>query len=83
MSSCKPYSSPMIVKSSSTPNSAILSLIHLFIGLLSVLFIKRLFRYLKGTLTHGLQFSSGPLLLHAYSDYDWASDSLDRCSTTG
>ncbi|XP_028119278.1 uncharacterized protein LOC114316794 [Camellia sinensis] len=45
--------------------------------------VKRLLRYLKGTLSYGLHFSPGPLLLNAYSDSDWAGNVLDRRSTTG
>ncbi|XP_028118901.1 uncharacterized protein LOC114316440 [Camellia sinensis] len=45
--------------------------------------VKRLLRYLKGTFGYGLQFSLGPLTLHAFSDSDWARNSLDRHSTTG
>ncbi|XP_028109674.1 uncharacterized protein LOC114308301 [Camellia sinensis] len=45
--------------------------------------VKRLLRYLKGTLSYGIHFTSGPLLLNAYSDSDWAGNILDRRSTTG
>ncbi|XP_028075976.1 uncharacterized protein LOC114278168 [Camellia sinensis] len=45
--------------------------------------VKSLLRYFKGTLYLGLQFSLGPLTLHAFSDSDWAGCSLDRRSTTG
>ena len=45
--------------------------------------VKRILRYLKGTLHHGLHFAPGPLTLHAFSDSDWAGCSLDRRSTTG
>ncbi|XP_028095256.1 uncharacterized protein LOC114295243 [Camellia sinensis] len=45
--------------------------------------VKRLLRYLKGTLHLGLQFSPDLLTLHAFSDSDWAGCSLDRRSTTG
>ncbi|CAL5401450.1 unnamed protein product [Camellia sinensis] len=45
--------------------------------------VKRLLRYLKGTLHKGLQFQPGPLVLTAYSDSDWAGNALDRRSTTG
>lgn len=45
--------------------------------------VKRILRYLKGTLSHGLHFTSGPLVLTAYADADWAGDSSDRRSTTG
>jgi hypothetical protein len=46
--------------------------------------VLRILRYLKGTLFHGLYFSSqSPLQLHAYTDADWAGDPTDRRSTTG
>ncbi|XP_028062793.1 uncharacterized protein LOC114266096 [Camellia sinensis] len=44
-------------------------------------FVKRLLRYLKGTLGHGLHFSSGPFILNAYSDSDWTGNVLDKRST--
>ena len=45
--------------------------------------ILRILRYVKGTLYHGLHYSSrSSLELHAYSDADWASDLTDRCSIT-
>ena len=44
----------------------------------------RILRYLKGTMFHGLHFSSTSSLdLRAYSDADWAGDPTDRRSTTG
>ena len=45
--------------------------------------VKRLLRYVKGTLHHGLRFSLGPFTLHAFSDSNWAGDPLDRRSTSG
>uniref|UniRef100_A0A2N9GY11 Reverse transcriptase Ty1/copia-type domain-containing protein n=1 Tax=Fagus sylvatica TaxID=28930 RepID=A0A2N9GY11_FAGSY len=46
--------------------------------------VLRILRYLKGTLFHGLHFSSqSSLILQAYSDADWAGDPTDRRSTTG
>ncbi|XP_028074887.1 uncharacterized protein LOC114277205 [Camellia sinensis] len=45
--------------------------------------VKRLLRYLKGTLAHGLHFSRGPFLLNAYSDSNWTGSTLDRRSTIG
>ena len=46
--------------------------------------VLRILRYVKGTLYHGLHYSSRSFLeLHAYSDVDWAGDPTDRCSITG
>lgn len=46
--------------------------------------VLRILRYLKGTMFHGLHFSSqSSLELRAYSDADWAGDPTDRRSTTG
>ncbi|GAV61385.1 hypothetical protein CFOL_v3_04912 [Cephalotus follicularis] len=46
--------------------------------------VLRILRYLKGTLFHGLHFSSeSSLALHAFCDADWAGDPTDRHSTTG
>ncbi|XP_020415542.1 uncharacterized protein LOC109948051 [Prunus persica] len=45
--------------------------------------VKRVLRYLAGTLTHGIHFTSGDVHLQAYSDADWAGDVNDRRSTTG
>ena len=44
---------------------------------------KRILRYLKGTLHHGINFEAGSLALSAYCDADWAGDPLDRKSITG
>jgi hypothetical protein len=44
---------------------------------------KRVLRYLKGTITHGLFFSKGSLSLQAFCDSDWASSPNDRWCTTG
>lgn len=44
---------------------------------------KRVLRYLKGTLTFGLDLNGGGLHLTAYSDADWAGDAIERCSTSG
>ena len=46
--------------------------------------VLRILRYLKGTLLHGLFYSAQyPLVLHAFSNADWAGDPIDRRSTTG
>ncbi|KAJ9550673.1 hypothetical protein OSB04_014718 [Centaurea solstitialis] len=46
--------------------------------------VLRILRYLKGTMFHGLHFSSkSSLLLRGFSDADWDSDMTDRRSTTG
>lgn len=46
--------------------------------------VKRILRYLKGTLNHGLVFSKPKeLLLTGYANADWASDPDDRKSTSG
>ncbi|KAL5733171.1 hypothetical protein ACOSP7_032513 [Xanthoceras sorbifolium] len=45
--------------------------------------VLRIFRYVKGTLYHGLHYSSRSFLeLYAYSDAEWAGDPTDRCSIT-
>ncbi|KAK0573554.1 hypothetical protein LWI29_009785 [Acer saccharum] len=44
---------------------------------------KRLLRYLHGTISHGLVVRrDSPLLLHAFSDADWAGNQDDRTSTS-
>ena len=46
--------------------------------------VLRILRYVKGTLYHGLHYSSRySLELHAYSDANWTGDPTDRCSITG
>ena len=44
---------------------------------------KRILRYIKGTLSHGISFTPGPLTFTAFSDADWAGDPSDHRSTTG
>jgi hypothetical protein len=39
---------------------------------------KRVLRYIRGTLHHGIEFTPGPLTLSAYTDADWAGDPDDR-----
>lgn len=46
--------------------------------------VKRILRYVKGSLDQGLCFSKGNSLhVTAFSDADWAGDALDRRSTGG
>ncbi|PKU85121.1 Retrovirus-related Pol polyprotein from transposon TNT 1-94 [Dendrobium catenatum] len=45
--------------------------------------LKRLLRYIKGTLHFGLPLQSGHLQLITYADADWAADSSDRKSISG
>ena len=49
-----------------------------------VLAVKRIFRYLKGTMDYGLWYPKGnKLTLVAYTDADWAGSVDDRKSTSG
>ncbi|GAV79770.1 hypothetical protein CFOL_v3_23233 [Cephalotus follicularis] len=46
--------------------------------------VLRILRYIKGTLFHGLHFSSeSSLALHAFCDADWVGDPTDHRSITG
>ena len=45
--------------------------------------VKRIFRYLKGTIDYGLLYSKQDLNCIGYSDSDWAEDKSDRKSTCG
>ncbi|CAL2247655.1 unnamed protein product [Prunus armeniaca] len=45
--------------------------------------VKRIFRYVQGTLEYGLSFIVGDMNLSAYSDADWAGDINTHRSTTG
>ena len=45
--------------------------------------VKRVFRYLKGTVQLRLQYQETDGNVEEYSDADWASDSEDRRSTSG
>ena len=45
--------------------------------------MKRVLRYLKGTVNHGLFYTPSPLQLHTYCDSDWAGNPDDRRSTSG
>ena len=43
---------------------------------------KRVLRYIRGTLSHGISFTPGPSTLTAFSDADWTGDPFDGRSTT-
>ncbi|XP_028098600.1 uncharacterized protein LOC114298276 [Camellia sinensis] len=45
--------------------------------------VKRLLRFVIGTLQYGLTFSTGAFDLHVFSDADWASCPCDKRSTSG
>lgn len=45
--------------------------------------VKQILRYLRGTLSLGLHFHAGSLLLSAFSDSGWAGSPIDRRFTTG
>ena len=44
---------------------------------------KKLLRYLRGTITHGLRYTVGDVILHGYIDAYWAGSVVDRKSTSG
>jgi hypothetical protein len=45
---------------------------------------KHILRYLRGTITYGLRYtSSGGLFLHGYAYVDWAGIPMDRKRTSG
>lgn len=48
-----------------------------------VVAVKRILRYLSGTLDFGIHFTPRSLHLQAYSDADWASNPNDQRSTSG
>ncbi|PKU64052.1 Retrovirus-related Pol polyprotein from transposon TNT 1-94 [Dendrobium catenatum] len=45
--------------------------------------LKRVLRYVKGTIHYGLPLTIGNLQLTSYTDADWASDNNDRKSISG
>ena len=44
---------------------------------------KRILRYVRGTLDHGLFYTPGPITLFSFTDTDWAGDPDVRRSTSG
>ena len=46
--------------------------------------VKHVLRYLRGTIGHGLRYTSSiDMRLQGYTDYDWAGSTVDRKSTSG
>ncbi|XP_070008382.1 secreted RxLR effector protein 161-like [Nicotiana tabacum] len=45
--------------------------------------VKRIFRYLKGTVDYSLCYNRNDLYLRGYTDVDWAGDQNNRKSTSG
>jgi hypothetical protein len=45
--------------------------------------VKRIFRYLKGTISLSLHYKTTEEMMFGYSDADWANDLDDRRSTSG
>ncbi|PKU78410.1 Retrovirus-related Pol polyprotein from transposon TNT 1-94 [Dendrobium catenatum] len=45
--------------------------------------LQRILRYIRGTIEYGLPLTTGSLQLRTYTDANWASDHLDRKSTSG
>ncbi|XP_020682550.1 uncharacterized protein LOC110099671 [Dendrobium catenatum] len=45
--------------------------------------LKRLLRYIKGTISFGLPITPGDLTIQTFTDADWASDASDRKSISG
>ncbi|XP_028124565.1 uncharacterized protein LOC114321596 [Camellia sinensis] len=45
--------------------------------------VKRILRYVKGSLSQGPFFTPGPFILYTYTNFNWAGDCVDRKSTSG
>lgn len=45
--------------------------------------VKRILRYIKRTISHGLFYTPSALRLYAFTNTDWARDVTDRKSTSG
>ncbi|XP_028121913.1 uncharacterized protein LOC114319107 [Camellia sinensis] len=93
MLNCKAYASPMAIKSSLSSHSDVdfpfdnPSLYRSLVGALQYLTITHPdLAFAVNSACQHMQcplFSPGPLVLHAYSDSDWAGNTVDHRSTTG
>ncbi|XP_052479542.1 secreted RxLR effector protein 161-like [Gossypium raimondii] len=95
MENCKPTSTPMAVgmklssqeDHESTGYSFFVSMLSRFMLLVTNKHYKagkRVLRYIKGTLSHGIHFSrADELKLIGYTDSDWAGSKDDMKSTSG
>jgi len=45
--------------------------------------LKRVMRYLFGTMSYGIHYSGHPAVLEGYSDSNWISDADDLYATSG
>ena len=45
--------------------------------------VKRILKYIKGTMAYGIQFHKGSARITVFSDAEWARDAKDRTSTGG
>ncbi|KAI0511205.1 hypothetical protein KFK09_011830 [Dendrobium nobile] len=78
------YNSTLLMPSSMTQfDLRQLGDISLFLGIQVIGDLRRLLRYIKGTLSFGLPITTGDLILRTYTDADWASDQSDRKSISG
>ncbi|KAG6590623.1 Integrase catalytic core protein [Phytophthora cinnamomi] len=86
MQDCKPAASPVDISMKLVSSDAMTKLDAPFREAVVEhwIAVKRIFRYLQGTKSHGLRFSSGKDIdFQGYSDADWAGDLSDRKSTSG
>ncbi|GKG07126.1 ribonuclease H-like domain-containing protein [Tanacetum coccineum] len=81
MANCNPIQTPVDTESNLGEDGDPVSDLTFYRSLAS---LKRILRYVRGTLDHGLQlFSSSTTSLVAYSNADWVGFSTTRRSTSG
>ncbi|XP_019168341.1 PREDICTED: uncharacterized protein LOC109164045 [Ipomoea nil] len=92
MVDCKPVATPVSTAKAETgvvvpyadPTHQSFVSAHAFSSTADWAALKRVLRYINGTLHLGLKITSSPSLdIHAYSDSDWAGNPDDRKSTSG